>query len=148
MLSIDTKEKFIDMAKLAYPKANDTILKFISDFVFHSDSKSTINLFSQGYCYHFAQILNVMFDGGEICWVAPYSHIIWLKDNIPYDINGVYNGESTKFIPISFLGHCLEDFKHTPDIYHITSKTDIDNIIYLYDQSQKESIPSWNSYSS
>lgn len=127
------KESFINDALSIFPAADKNVLTFIADFVFHSNSKSTINLFSQGYCYHFATILKSIYKKGEVCWVAPYSHLIWLYNDVPYDINGVYNGESTKFIPIEFLGHAIEDFKHNPEIYHITSKDDIDAIIYKYD---------------
>lgn len=137
MFKPKTPNKFIEQAKLAYPNANNMVLKFIADFVFHDNPSSTINLFSNGYCYHFAQILKATFGNGEICWVAPYSHIIWLQNDIPYDINGVYNGESTKFIPIEFLGHAIEDFKHNPEIHHITSKDDINAIIYKYDSFMK-----------
>lgn len=130
-----SKKEFINNAKLAYPDIDTLILDFIADFVYHDDPASTINLFSNGYCYHFAQILQATFQTGEICWVAPYSHIVWVNNNIPYDINGVYNGESTKFIPIAFLGHAIEDFRHNPKVYHITSKREIDKIIRDYDAS-------------
>ena len=129
-----SKHEFIDLTKSIYANADNQILKFISEFVYHDDPESTLNLFSNGYCYHFAQILKTTFDAGEICWVAPYSHIVWIYEDIPYDIHGVYSGESTKFIPISFLGHAIEDFRHNPKIYHITSKSEIDKIIRDYDK--------------
>ena len=113
-------------------KPDTKIIEFIDTFVNHTNPDVVINLFSNGYCYAFAQILKATFGGGKICWVAPYSHIIWLKDSIPYDINGVYQGESELFIPEEFLGEKINGFKHTPNYVDTTTEEDINNIIDQY----------------
>lgn len=110
----------------------DYILEYIDKFVNNSDPTNTIHLFTNGYCYAFAQILQATFGGGEICWVAPYSHFVWVYDNIPYDINGIYQGESTMFIPESYLGESITGFKHLPGYIDTTTKDDIDKIINTY----------------
>lgn len=116
----------------------DYILEYIEDFVNNSDSTNTIHLFTNGYCYAFAQILQATFGNGEICWVAPYSHIVWVYDNIPYDINGIYQGESTMFIPESYLGESITGFKHLPGYLDTTTKDDIDKIINTYLNDRKQ----------
>lgn len=42
------------------------------------------------------------FGRGEVCWAAPFGHFIWLDNETPYDIEGVYYGESLYFIPESY----------------------------------------------
>lgn len=130
----ESRAEFIKYSKSIFPKADDAVLTFIANFVFFRNESEVIrDLFSNGYCYHFACMLNATFPDGKICYVAPYSHIIWLKDNIPYDVNGVYDGDSTKFIPIEFLGAAIADFKHNPNIIADTSKEEIARIIKNYD---------------
>lgn len=135
------KESFINDALSIFPTADKNVLTFIANFVFHSDAKSTINLFSQGYCYHFATILKSIYQKGEVCWVAPYSHLIWLYNDVPYDINGVYSGESRTFIPEEFLGSQINDFTHIPNNQNYsTTKKDVDAIIFRYHQYQLEQL--------
>lgn len=113
---------------------HDQILGFISRF---RDDKGhgevMVEQFSQGYCYHFALVLSSLFEGGEVCWVGPYSHFVWMFDGIPYDINGVYQGDSQIFIPSYFLGDSLNDFKRIPDQSVNTSKEQIEKIISDYE---------------
>lgn len=134
-----TKKEFINSCKKYKPEVDLQILQFIADFVYHADNQSTYHLFSQGYCYHFALILKNTFNKGEICWVAPFAHFIWLYNDIPYDINGIYDGESKTFIPEKYLGHAINDFKRIPGIIHNAQQNGINKIIkkYLNDKEKQ-----------
>lgn len=137
-LIIMASSKFIQDAISIYPSADKKVLSYIETFVEHSNVSSTINLFSNGYCYAFAHILQSTFNKGTVCWVAPFSHMIWLYKNVPYDINGVYDGESTMFIPESFLHSRINGFKHIPNYKDNTTKNDIDHIISEFIESKKQ----------
>lgn len=111
----------------AYKIGNKEVLEFIDNFMTHqipvnriitheeieSLLESTRSLFRAGYCYYFAHMLKVAFNRGEVCWAAPFGHIVWVDtDGIPYDIEGIYEGEAFYLIPERFLGNHIEDFKH------------------------------------
>ena len=108
---------------------NPKVEKFIQDFVtlfgqFQQEEIDTISaVFSRGFCYYFAIILKDAFDGrGEIYMTRDNRHIVWVLDNVAYDINGVfqvyqksanngnfYHGE---LIPITMLPNYIKSFKH------------------------------------
>lgn len=115
---------------MANSKTNTDILSFIKNF--NDKSPDLIKVFSNGYCLHFAYILEKMYPGGTISWVCPYAHIVYVLNNIPYDISGTYCGESKTFIPIQYLNENLSDFEHIPGKFTKTSKTDVANIIKNY----------------
>ena len=107
---------------------NDTVLEFIQRLVTHpckiriDATSDTIMmdaievLFRQGYCWHFAHMLKTTFGCGEVCWAAPFGHFVYMYNGIPYDVEGVYQGEATYFIPESYIPEeLLLDFKHIPD---------------------------------
>lgn len=68
------------------------VLNFIADFLYNTgaDPVSLATVFTSGYCYHFAVILQHEF-GGTIRWLKNRSHMVWEDENgILYDIEGVY----------------------------------------------------------
>lgn len=123
-------------------KAKDEVIKFIEKFIKctnneHADEIFKIQ-FTSGYCYYFATILKAAFKRGEVCWCAPYGHFVWLDtDDTPYDIYGISIDEAEYYIPVRYLGDCLDDFLHAGKV-HNTSKVEIRNIIdkYLHDKNK------------
>ncbi len=91
------------------PNANDNILGFIRAVAV--TEPGAIKLFSKGYCYYFALMLNDAFPGGQICWAAPHDHIVYLYDSVPYDIDGICDKECS-FLPVDMLGDVLECYRH------------------------------------
>ena len=120
-------------------KGSEDVLNFIENFLGHNNDLSSESYlkqqFAAGYCYYFAVILKTAFNRGKICWCAPYGHICWVDDDgTPYDVYGICTSEAEYFIPVSFLGDCLNDFLHTGKP-HNTSEEEISNIIKSYIES-------------
>lgn len=93
------------------------VITFIGDILFHSGEnvnkiESIRNLFENGYCYYFAKMLEDAFPGGIICICYPYGHIIYLYNEVPYDISGVSYAEYEELIPLKAFGDGINDFKH------------------------------------
>ena len=88
--------------------------------------------YRSGYCYFFALMLKDTF-GGDIIYAAPYSHIVWKLPNydVYYDIEGEYVSDAT-LIPVSYLGHHIQGFKHNPNYSSSITKEEIDDIISKY----------------
>jgi len=111
-------------------KSDQEVLKFIHNFAL-SQGLDNYNgviqpLFRSGYCYYFAAILKDAFnDEGELCLCCPYGHIVWMYKGVPYDIEGIYNGEAELFIPIRFLSTVdIMNFKHVIDIDDLGGELD------------------------
>lgn len=48
-------------------------------------------VFTAGYCFYFAHMLQVAFNRGRVVFAAPLSHIIWEDDNgCAYDFYGIF----------------------------------------------------------
>ena len=109
----------------------EKILCFIDDFyeLFCGNKEDLRMLFRCGYCWHFAHMLKDTFNQGEVCWVAPFGHFVWMCDNVPYDVEGIYVGDVECFVPESFLGDALNDFKRIPGVGFNESRKDIDRIL-------------------
>lgn len=134
-------KEWSELVKQYHPKADDTVLKFIFDFLNmqyapHDTRRSDIIVngiytqFANGYCYYFAQMLQTAFHRGEICWTAPFGHIVWLDDNnVAYDISGCNDSECQYYIPVFMLGDMLKDFLHIPDDDYNASEQEIANAI-------------------
>lgn len=96
------------------------ILEFIDNFrtnrgKFNDDSTGTIiSLFRGGYCYYFAHLLQIAFNSGTVCWAAPFGHFVWVNNDIPYDIEGIYEGEAFYLIPETYIEDYVHEFKHIP----------------------------------
>lgn len=100
-------KEFVSAFTTQYPKSDETVLTFIATFLTAAGTDQTEVIqktFRAGYCYYFALMLHDAFPDGEICWAAPFGHIVYVKDKIPYDIEGVYEGEAEMFIPVKRLG--------------------------------------------
>lgn len=114
---------FIDNNLRFYPEANPAVLEFIANFLYHgvpevdleTSAESVRSTFRAGYCYYFAVMLQAAFGRGEICWAAPFGHMVWMDENkVPYDIEGVNESDCDYYIPISHIGDGINDFKHVP----------------------------------
>lgn len=99
-------------------KPDENVLNFIDKFALSKGADAYNNiiqpLFRSGYCYYFAIMLKDAFnDEGELCLCCPYGHIVWMYKGVPYDIEGVYNGEAELFVPLRFLSTVdIMSFKH------------------------------------
>lgn len=129
----ETQTQWIEQQKREQPKANVTVLTFITKILFHNgSSKEKTNdiytLFACGYCYYFARMLEDAFPGGTICWAAPFGHITYQYDGMFYDIGGVYQGEATAQIPIDRLGDAINDFRHIPNLSYNATEQELARI--------------------
>lgn len=127
------KDKFLEWLKKIqkiHPKADEEVLRFIYDFSVkqgYGEAEEVLyQQFANGYCYYFACILKVAFNRGEICWAAPFGHIVWVDENgIPYDISGVNESETDDYIPEYMMGDTILDFKHIAGKTHDTTDQEI-----------------------
>lgn len=116
-------------------KANKQILYFIANFIYHNgiEAESIImDQFRAGYCLHFAMILSEMFKSGEVCWCAPFGHMVYVHNGIPYDIEGVNDSDCDYYIPISYIKKGIKDFMHVPGVSFNASEEYIQNAIKKY----------------
>lgn len=119
------------------------IINFIADIRFHGgidvkakDSIETIRcLFEAGFCFDFANILDRVFPGGEICYCYNFGHVVYVYEEIAYDISGVTDAEYEMFIPIKNLGELAKDFEHRPELAFNATEQDI---IDIGDKCRKE----------
>ena len=94
--------------------------KFINDFMDRPEAEQKIlrKQFMEGYCWHFAHMLQDTFNRGTVVWAAPFGHICWQdNDGKVYDIEGEYTGEA---------------FYMIPDKIHNTDRNEIIKIIKAY----------------
>lgn len=127
------KQEFINQ-NLAL-NGDPQIIKFIADFVYFDD-QDVHNRFKNGYCYYFTKMLQTAFPGGYIAWAVPFGHLVYMYNQVPYDIEGVYPGEATEFIPEIFLGDAINDFKHNGHDFN-ANQTQLDKIIDHYHTEQQ-----------
>lgn len=135
-------DEFVATQLKHYREANEKVLYFIADFYYHSLSfyddieqhcECLRKQFRAGYCYHFAMMLKDSFNRGEICWAAPFSHIVWVdEDDTAYDIEGVYESECEYLIPVSYLGSALGGFKHVRGLEYLVTEQLIKETIERY----------------
>ena len=136
-LSVIAEIEFVQSSLKVCPKADKQVLYFIANFIYHGgvDADGVIyNQFRAGYCLHFAMILKEMFQDGEVCWCAPYGHMVYMHKDIPYDIEGVSSSDCDYFIPISFIKDGIKDFMHIPGVSFNASEEYINNAIERYKQ--------------
>ena len=99
--------------------ADRDVIKFISDVRYHQgeeNSETIHNLFSSGYCYHFALILQHCFKRGDVCLAYPFGHMVWRDINgVVYDIEGV-NTKYEELVEVDKLGKSLNGFLHIPNL--------------------------------
>lgn len=99
---------FVQQNSKRHPKSDSRILVFIAEFLtatgMDTGRMETVRrLFQAGYCYYFALILKEAFPDGEVSWAAPFGHIVYVYQGIPYDIDGVYKGDVMEYIPYSLM---------------------------------------------
>lgn len=137
---IDNKAEFVQTQTEA--GAKEDIITFIADFLLHGgpeNSECIRSLFRAGYCYYFAHMLKTAFLRGEVCWAAPFGHIVWVDtDGTPYDIEGLYFGEATDFVPEAYLENAVLDFKRIETLKHDTSESEIKEILEKYRAERKK----------
>lgn len=131
---MDSYTEWLEKIKRIYKNADEQVLKFIYDFRNMQKSEQAEEVlyqqFSSGYCYYFAHMLQTAFGRGEVCWAAPYGHIVWVDENgTPYDISGVNDSDTNDFIPEYVMGKTINDFKHVDGICHNTSDQEIAQIV-------------------
>lgn len=102
---------------------NQRIMQFIFDVWTHcgvgEESSEVIRkLFHDGYCYYFALMLKDAFPGGMVAWAKPFGHIVFVYNDVPYDIEGVYFGDGNT-VDYKELGDTLEEFRHRGRDYEL-----------------------------
>lgn len=94
----------------------------VATYNFEEDSiDSLYDVFENGYCYYFANILNLAFPAlGRVVWIRNHGHIVWQSNfsGICYDISGIYvDYEDGDLVEVGRLGNLLKDFQHTNRVY-------------------------------
>lgn len=122
-----TKSDWLLHQKITYPNASNHVLDFIQEFLFNLysdelpiDTGKTVlqQQFTNGYCWHFANILKSTFQRGTINIILPdANHSVWTDDDgLSYDISGVVDNTSI-LVPTDFLEDSfpefLNNFRHT-----------------------------------
>lgn len=116
-ITVQKRNKWITQHQKKFPSARADVLGFIWDVNYAQGTagEGIINsLFSAGYCYYFARMLQDAF-GGDLYWHKGHSHIVWGDGENPiyYDIYGVfYDYEEGDIVDYRLLGETLESFRH------------------------------------
>ena len=150
---LKTKSDWFSHQKKTYPNASDDVLRFIQGFLFtlYSDElpvdtgKTVLQQqFTNGYCWHFANILKSTFQRGTINVMFPdANHIVWTdNDGLSYDINGVVNN-TLILVPTNFLENSfpefLNNFRHAISFKHCKiTKELITTIIEKYKKEKNK----------
>lgn len=85
-------------------------------------------LFLNGYCLHFAKMLETAYPGGWICNDYRYGHVVYVYEKHIYDITGDITKKMKKmkyprcFIPIECLPGELKRFTHNKELKRETEK--------------------------
>ena len=125
---------------------DERVISFIADIRFHGaigvdieDSVEAIrSLFENGYCYYFAKILETAFPGGLICVCYRFGHIVYVYDEVAYDISGVTDSEYDALIPIDEFESLAIGFLHIPGIESDATKEKVDAIAEKYKKEKGE----------
>lgn len=136
-------EKYYNINLNKFPEVDLNVLEFIKNFRTSNSIREEVleDTFMRGYCYYFANILKTAFERGYIAVTAPYGHIVWVDNEIGFDINGISTSSGT-FIPIEHLGRHISDFKHVPgEDSVVTIERDIQQIIELFDSTNPKDSP-------
>lgn len=90
--------------------------------------------YEAGYCWHFAHMLKNVFERGEVCWAAPFSHFCFVdNDGVAYDGGGRYSGEALYMIPENYCGKYIEAFKHIKGKRIVeASREDLISVVKIY----------------
>lgn len=82
-----------------------------TDKSFEERQSPIVKMFTEGWCYYFARILEDAYPGGTLCLLKGRGHIVYLYKNKYYDITGEITTPRAKFIPIIYFGELIGDFK-------------------------------------
>lgn len=126
------------MKELTYKQ--EVVLEFIDNFSTFNhvwsvkEYEEFRKLFTQGYCWHFAKMLQATFGRGTVCVAFPIAHMVWVDtDGTAYDIDGIDITKCYYYIPEEYLGNELNNFKHIPDKWVIpASKGELIEIAKKY----------------
>ena len=129
-----TEKDWIKKVKSVHSKADEQVLQFIYDFRTMQKSEAAEDAiytqFESGYCYYFAHMLKLAFKRGEVCWAAPYGHMVWVDDDgIPYDISGVDDSDTNDYIPEFMMESTVKDFRHVPGVVNNTTDQKIAQMV-------------------
>lgn len=128
---IEEQLKMLQKEKLNFIENNvniwggeENVILFIVDILYNcapdvpiEDSIESIrHLFEAGYCYYFAKMLEDAFPGGTICVCYPFGHIVYVYNEVAYDICGVTDAEFEMLMPVELLGSYIDDFRHVPGV--------------------------------
>ena len=131
---VQDKKQFIDTQVEA--GADRAVARFIADFLLHErpeNSECIRALFRSGYCYYFAHMLKTAFGRGSVCWAAPFGLVVRPDDDgTPYDIEGLYFGDASDFVPERYLGDAVLDFKRVHALKHGASMDELNAILETY----------------
>ena len=125
----------------------EVVLEFIDDFI--ENYEELRKLFTQGFCWQFAKMLQATFDRGTVCMAFPNGHMVWVDDDgTAYDIDGIDITECYYYIPEEYLGNQIINFKHIPhkwvipatreEVLEIAKKYCADNNIEIDSQLVEE----------
>lgn len=124
-----------------HPDADKKVLQFIAEILYKgvphveldTSCESIRSTFRAGYCYYFAIMLKDAFQRGQVCLAYPLGHIVWLDtDGIPYDVEGINESACNAYVPISYLGEALTNFKHVPGEVFKTSTEYMESVFAKY----------------
>lgn len=141
------KKKFVQSNLKENKDADESVLYFIADFLYcgSTEEEALVRVqilhetFRRGYCYYFAHMLkNAFQQHGEVCWAVSFGHFVWQYNGVQYDIEGVYCGEASVFIPESYMGETINDFTHIRNNAHNTTGKEISSIIEKWENRNKE----------
>ena len=82
-----------------------------TDKSFEERQSPIVKMFTEGWCYYFARILEDAYPGGTLCLLKGHGHIVYLYENKFYDITGELTNPRNKYIPIKYFGILICDFK-------------------------------------
>lgn len=136
-------KEFMSTFTAQYPKSDEIVLMFIATFLTAAGTDQTEVIrktFRAGYCYYFVLMLYDAFPDGEICWAAPFGHIVYVNDKIAYDIEGVYEGEAEMFITVKRLGEAINDFRHIDGLSYNITEQEIAQIMLEWKRFHQESL--------
>lgn len=133
------KTTWVKRMTARHNKADIEVLEFIADFLYmygYSKVEFLQNLFTKGYCYYFANMLQTAFNRGTICYAYPYDHIVWYDNGVAYDITGIYD-KYLHLIDINEAPDILTDYKHLRNQQSTLSEQEAETeLLKLVDQTR------------
>ena len=102
----------------SYLEYDPEVISFIVSIIYDDRNKhgNITDFFVNGYCWHFAHMLQNVFKRGDVVMADPQGHFVWMDINgCLYDIDGPYDStETDRFLTEEFLDDMIYDFIHIP----------------------------------